>query len=88
MSCNNCISNKNGLPRGCNNNGKCSSESCGTFTVFNLLSDISNSINRQFKIVEVRFKNGRKEFSLKDLKKPNSDDIVRFDSTKKIKYAL
>ena len=47
---------------GCNNNGNCSSGSCGTFTVFDWLSDISNSKITPFKIVEVRFKNGRKGY--------------------------
>ena len=62
MSCNSCKSGSSGLPRGCNNNGNCSSGSCGTFTVFDWLSDISNSRISPFKIVEVRFKNGRKGY--------------------------
>jgi len=62
MSCNSCKSGSSGLPRGCNNNGNCSSGSCGTFTVFDWLSDISNSKITPFKIVEVRFKNGRKGY--------------------------
>ena len=62
MSCNSCKSGSSGLPRGCNNNGNCSSGSCGTFTVFDWLSDISNSKINPFKIVEVRFKNGRKGY--------------------------
>jgi len=62
MSCNSCKSGSSGLPRGCNNNGNCSSGSCGTFTVFDWLSDISNSKIKPFKIVEVRFKNGRKGY--------------------------
>ena len=62
MSCNSCKSGSSGLPRGCNNNGNCASGSCGTFTVFDWLSDISNSKIRPFKIVEVRFKNGRKGY--------------------------
>ena len=60
MSCKNCNTGNNGLPKGCNNNGSCSSGSCGTFTVFDWLADISLNISDQFKIVEVRFKNGRK----------------------------
>ena len=60
MVCNSCNKNRNGLPRGCNNNGNCASGNCGTFTVFDWLADISSSITEAFKIVEVRFKNGRK----------------------------
>ena len=62
MSCKNCNTGNNGLPKGCNNNGSCSSGSCGTFTVFDWLADISLNISDQFKIVEVRFKNGRKGY--------------------------
>ena len=61
MGCNSCNKGSNGLPRGCNNNGNCASGSCGTFTVFDWLADLSVSSN-PFKIVEVRFKNGRKEY--------------------------
>ena len=57
MGCNSCNKGSNGLPRGCKNNGNCASGTCGTFTVFDWLADISNS-TELFKIVEVRFKNG------------------------------
>ena len=40
MSCQNCSSKNNGIPKGCNNNGACASNSCNTFTVFNWLNDI------------------------------------------------
>ena len=43
MGCNSCNKGSNGLPRGCNNNGSCASGSCGTFTVFDWLADISVS---------------------------------------------
>ena len=62
MGCNSCNNSINGLPRGCNNNGNCASGTCGTFTVFDWLADISSSISDKFKIVEVRFKNGRKGY--------------------------
>ena len=61
MGCNNCNKGSNGLPRGCNNNGNCASGTCGALTVFDWLADISAS-SFPFKIVEVRFKNGRKEY--------------------------
>ena len=47
MGCINCSKGNNGLPRGCNNNGSCSSGSCGTFTVFDWLADISLNISDQ-----------------------------------------
>jgi len=62
MGCNSCNKDRDGLPRGCNNNGSCASGTCGTFTVFDWLADISVSSTNPFKIVEVRFKNGRKEY--------------------------
>ena len=63
MSCKNCISKSNGTPRGCNNNGACTSNSCNTFTVFDWLNDITAPNNKPaFPFCEVRFKNGRKGY--------------------------
>ena len=77
MSCKNCNTGNNGLPKGCNNNGSCSSGSCGTFTVFDWLADISLNISDQFKIVEVRFKNGRKGyFRNSDLQVSKGNPII------------
>ncbi len=76
MGCNSCNKGSNGLPRGCNNNGNCASGSCGTFTVFDWLADISISSDL-FKIVEVRFKNGRKEyFRNNDLEVSKGNPII------------
>ena len=63
MSCKNCISKSNGTPRGCNNNGACTSNSCNTFTVFDWLNDITAPDDKaMFPFCEVRFKNGRKGY--------------------------
>ena len=63
MSCKNCISNSNGTPKGCNNNGACTSNSCNTFTVFDWLNNIAVPNNKSmFPFCEVRFKNGRKRY--------------------------
>ena len=63
MSCKNCISKSNGIPRGCNNNGACTSNSCNTFTVFDWLNDITAPDDKtMFPFCEVRFKNGRKGY--------------------------
>ena len=63
MSCKNCNSKSNGTPRGCNNNGACTSNSCNTFTVFDWLNNITAPNNKPvFPFCEVRFKNGRKGY--------------------------
>lgn len=64
MACNNCSSGaKDGTPKGCKNNGSCGTESCNKLSVFDWLSNMSlPQGQQQFDVVEVRFKNGRKEF--------------------------
>lgn len=64
MACNNCSSgNQDGVPKGCNNNGSCGTGSCNKLTVFDWLSNMSLPQGQElFDVVEVRFKNGRKEF--------------------------
>ena len=64
MACTNCSTGtKDGTPRGCKNNGTCGTDSCNKLTVFDWLSNM-NLPNGEvaFDCVEVRFKNGRKEF--------------------------
>ncbi len=61
MGCNSCTSN--GLPKGCKNNGSCGTNGCNTLSVFDWLSDMELPANHTpFDCLEVRFKNGRKEF--------------------------
>jgi cell fate regulator YaaT (PSP1 superfamily) len=64
MACTNCsTSSKDGTPRGCKNNGTCGTDSCNKLTVFDWLSNMNlPSGDVPFDCVEVRFKNGRKEF--------------------------
>lgn len=64
MACNNCSTGtQDGVPKGCNNNGSCGTGSCNKLTVFDWLSNMSLPQGQEpFDIVEVRFKNGRKEF--------------------------
>lgn len=63
MSCNNCSTDTNTLPKGCNNNGSCGTGSCDKLTVFDWLSNMAMPSGQpMFDIVEVRFKNGRKHF--------------------------
>lgn len=64
MACTNCSTgSKDGTPRGCKNNGTCGTDSCNKLTVFDWLSNMSLPGGQApFDAVEVRFKNGRKEF--------------------------
>lgn len=64
MACTNCSSgSKDGTPKGCKNNGTCGTDSCNKLTVFDWLSNMSMPGGvAPFDCVEVRFKNGRKEF--------------------------
>ncbi len=55
-------STKNGKVAGCNNNGACSTGGCNKMNVFDWLSNMDMPVADVFRIVEVRFKNGRKEF--------------------------
>lgn len=62
MSCASC-STKSGQPKGCRNNGTCGTDSCNKLTVFDWLGNMVLPENHQpFNYVEVRFKNGRKDY--------------------------
>ncbi len=63
MACTTCSTSGGGSVKGCNNNGTCGTDSCNKLTVFDWLSNM-NLPNGEapFDCVEVRFKNGRKEF--------------------------
>lgn len=61
MGCNSCSTS--GLPKGCKNNGSCGVSGCGKLGVFDWLSDMEMPSNyTPFNLMEVSFKNGRKEF--------------------------
>lgn len=63
MACTSCSTSDGGAPKGCKNNGTCGTDSCNKLTVFDWLSNMSPSNGEAiFDCVEVRFKNGRKEF--------------------------
>ena len=63
MACNSCSTGKDGQPKGCRNNGTCGTDSCNKLTVFDWLSNMSLPNGQEpFKGVEVRFKNGRKQY--------------------------
>jgi cell fate regulator YaaT (PSP1 superfamily) len=60
MGCTDCSST--GLPRGCKNNGACGVGGCDKLSVFDWLANMDQPSDKDFDIVELRFKNGRKEF--------------------------
>jgi cell fate regulator YaaT (PSP1 superfamily) len=61
MGCGSCSTS--GIPKGCKSNGACGVDGCEKLTVFDWLSDMElpSSVN-PFDCIEVRFKNGRKEY--------------------------
>lgn len=83
MSCTNCSSNTNTTtPRGCKNNGHCSSGGCEKLNVFDWLANMTLPTGqKRFHIVEVRFKNGRKHFYKNEDRLPISiGDIVAVEA--------
>jgi len=63
MGCTSCSTSTNGQPKGCKNNGTCGTDGCNKLTVFDWLANMSLPENQApFDYVEVRFKNGRKDF--------------------------
>ena len=63
MACQSCSTSDGGAPKGCKNNGTCGTDSCNKLTVFDWLANMSlPNGETAFDCVEVRFKNGRKEF--------------------------
>ncbi|NMH28303.1 PSP1 domain-containing protein [Flavobacterium silvaticum] len=63
MACTSCSTSDGSAPKGCKNNGTCGTDSCNKLTVFDWLANMSlPSGEAPFDCVEVRFKNGRKEF--------------------------
>ena len=63
MACTSCSTSDGSAPKGCGNKGTCGTDSCNKLTVFDWLSNM-NLPNGEapFDCIEVRFKNGRKEF--------------------------
>lgn len=62
MGCASCSSG-GGTPRGCKNNGTCSSGGCNKLEVYDWLANMSLPAGHTpYDIVEIRFKNGRKNF--------------------------
>ncbi len=63
MACGNCGVGTDGTPKGCKNNGTCGTDGCNKFTVFDWLANMTLPEGQTaFDFVEVRFKNGRKNY--------------------------
>lgn len=61
MSCS-CSTSGGSKVSGCRSNGSCATGGCNRLNVFDWLSDMDLPVKDRFDVVEVRFKNGRKEF--------------------------
>ncbi len=57
-----CGTKKDGKVSGCNNNGACGTGGCNKMNVFDWLSNMDMPVQDRFQVVEVRFKNGHKDF--------------------------
>lgn len=61
MGCTSCSTNK--TPGGCKSNGSCGTGGCGKLNVFDWLANMESPMGvTPFNLLEVRFKNGRKDF--------------------------
>jgi cell fate regulator YaaT (PSP1 superfamily) len=67
MGCGSCGTTENGVPKGCKSNGSCETGGCDKLEVFDWLANMDLPAGEKpFNIVEVRFKNSRKEFFLNE----------------------
>lgn len=57
-----CGTSKGEKVSGCKNNGACGTGGCNKMNVFDWLSNMDMPVQDKFPVVEVRFKNGRKDF--------------------------
>lgn len=78
MGCSSCGTAVNGKVSGCKNNGACGTGGCNKMNVFDWLSNMEIPAEQRFNIVEVRFKNGRKDFfkNSDDLKVTTGDAVI------------
>jgi cell fate regulator YaaT (PSP1 superfamily) len=86
MACGSCSSGeseKDGTPKGCNNNGACKTGGCNKLSVFDWLGNMELPSGQiPFDTVEVRFKNGRKDFfKITDNSEYYSGDTVAVEAS-------
>lgn len=78
--CSSCGSGDNSSIKGCKNNGSCGTGGCNKLNSFDWLVDMDLPLDERFDIVEIRFKNGKKEFFRNVNKFPlNNGDAVIVD---------
>ena len=82
MGCTSCSSG-GGTPRGCQNNGTCSSGGCNKLGVFDWLGNMKLPNGQApYNILEVRFKNSRKSFFRNDKNLPlQVGDVVAVEAS-------
>ncbi len=75
--CVSCGSDKPGV-KGCKNNGNCGTNGCNKLNTFDWLTDMDLPIGERFDVVEVRFKNGKKDFfrNVNKFSLNNGDPII------------
>ncbi len=71
-----CGTAKDGKVSGCKNNGACGTGGCNKMNVFDWLSNMEVPMADRFDIVEVRFKNGYKDF----FRNPDKIDLTSGDA--------
>ncbi len=71
-----CGTKKDGKTSGCKNNGACDTGGCNKMNVFDWLSNMEVPMADRFDVVEVRFKNGFKEF----YRNPEKIDLTAGDA--------
>lgn len=78
MACASCGTVTNGKVNGCRNNGACGTGGCNKMNVFDWLSNMDMPEEDKFNIIEVRFKNGRKDFfkNAEGLKLTTGDAVI------------
>lgn len=83
MGCATCSNNKSGVPNGCKSNGSCGTGGCNKLAVFDWLANMELPTGHKvYNIVEVRFKNERKEYFKNDKNLPlQQGDIVCVQGT-------
>lgn len=78
--CSSCGTSSDKGVKGCKNNGLCSSGGCNKLNSFDWLTDMDLPLDERFDIVEVRFKNGKKDFFRNSNTYPlNNGDAVIVD---------
>jgi len=76
--CTTCDSGDGTQVKGCKNNGVCGTSGCNKLNSFDWLAGMDMAVGEKFDIVEIRFKNGKKEFfrNVNKLQLCNGDAVI------------